>query len=277
MSHPLLGLVEGTSITTPAGEIPVETLRIGDVVATLHGGNLAIKWRGQRTTDTAIHIRRGALDDGIPAADLTLAPGHCLYLDGALIPAAKLVNGVTITRQTSATPQKYYHIEFAEHELIFAQNCPVESLSENDFHAQFENFADYRPPPLAGPAVLCLPRVQDGFVLQAAQRRLAERAGIPDVVKENGPLRGFVDHAGPVLVTGWAQCETQPEELVCLDIVVNGERVLRALANLYRPDLQSAGLGSGNHGFIVELPEEILGTPEVRRSLDQTPLPRSRS
>jgi hypothetical protein len=124
-----------------------------------------------------------------------------------------------------------------------------------------------------GAPVMCLPRLEDGFVLQAIQRRLAERAGLPPAEVFNGPLRGFVDQAGPEIVADWAQCETQPEEPVCLDILADGKRLLRALANRYREDLHQAGLGSGSHSFKVQLPAGTFGTVEVRRTFDQTPLP----
>jgi hypothetical protein len=72
------------------------------------------------------------------------------------------------------------------------------------------------------------------------------------------------------VVAGWAQSETNPETPVCLDILVDGKRVMLALANRYRADLQKAGLGSGKHSFEVELPVGVFGRVEVRRSADQS-------
>jgi hypothetical protein len=118
-----------------------------------------------------------------------------------------------------------------------------------------------------------LPRVEDGFHLQAIQRRLAARAGVKTPSeRQGGRLRGFVDQAGPRTVSGWAQDELQPERPVCLDILVDGKRVMRALANRYRADLREAGLGSGKHSFEVQLPAGISGDVEVRRSADQAEL-----
>ena len=54
--------------------------------------------------------------------------------------------------------------------------------------------------------------------------------------------------------------------------VVDGRRVLRALANRYRADLREAGVGSGKHSFEVRLPAGVSGRVEVRRSADQAPL-----
>jgi autotransporter passenger strand-loop-strand repeat protein len=276
----------GTRIATPAGDLPVEALQIGDLVLTLHGGTRAVKWLGRRSYDAAfltehadmrpIRITRDAIEEGVPARDLLVSSGHGICLDGGLVPAFRLVNGVTILREAAREPVLYIHVELDEHEILFAEGCPAESFFENDFRGYFDNADEYQtlyPYPSAGAPVMCLPRLEDGFVLQAIQRRLAERAGLPPVEASNGPLRGFVDQAGPEIVSGWAQCESQPEEPVCLDIWVGGKRVLRALANRYREDLHQAGLGSGNHSFKVQLPAETHGTVEVRRTYDQTPLP----
>jgi hypothetical protein len=269
----------GTQILTPSGEAGVEALAIGDVVETLHGGRQNIKWIGRRhcaeTSGMPIRFEKDALDDGIPAAVLRVSPGHGICIDGVLIPAGRLVNGVTITQEGAAAAVAYYHIELAEHEVLFANACPAESFHDERYRTQFDNFVEYQAlfPHKPAPAVPCLERLEDGFVLHAIQHRLAERAGLPPVVPDHGPLRGFLDQAGPVIVTGWAQCVTQPEEPVCLDILVDNVRILRALANRYRDDLRLAGLGSGNHGFFVQLPEDFSGIVEVRRTFDQAVLP----
>jgi hypothetical protein len=186
------------------------------------------------------------------------------------------LNGVTITQAKLNRTVHYFDLELDEHEVLIADGCPAESFFDEVFRNDFENASEFHalyPTPRPFPAVECLPRLEDGFVLQAIQQRLGERAGLPPAEILEGPLRGFVDRAGPLTVTGWAQCETQPEEPVCLDIIVDGKRVLRALANRYRKDLRDAGLGSGKHSFIAELPEETSGIVEVRRTIDQALLP----
>ena len=275
----------GTRIATPSGEIAVEALQIGDRVETLHGGVRPVKWIGRRSYDAAflalheemrpIRIARDAIEDGVPARDLLVSAGHGICLEGGLVPAFRLINGVTILRDEVPEPTLYYHVELDEHEVLLAEGCPAESFFEDDFRGHFENADEYRalyPEARPEPAVRCLPRLEDGFVLQAIQRRLAERAGLPHAEVLNGPLRGFVDRVGPAIVSGWAQCTTQPEEPVCLDILVDGKRLLRALANRYREDLHQAGLGSGNHSFEVHLPQGTTGPIEVRRTFDQAPL-----
>jgi hypothetical protein len=85
-------------------------------------------------------------------------------------------------------------------------------------------------------------------------------------------LRGFVDRAGPEVVSGWAQSETYTEIPVSLVVLVDGRRVASVLADRFRADLRAAGLGSGKHAFEVVLPTGVRGRVEVRRTLDQAPL-----
>ena len=169
----------------------------------------------------------------------------------------------------------YIHLEFEDHEVIFANSCPAESFIDDNCRNQFQNAAEYYalyPEHEAARRDNCLPRIEEGFHLQAMQRRLAARAGVKTSSDQSGPLRGFVDHAGPKVVSGWAQNELQPEAPVCLDILVDGKRLMRVLANRYRADLREAGMGSGKHSFEAQLPAGIFGRIEVRRSFDQADL-----
>ena len=271
----------GTSIRTVRGPVPIEALRIGDQVATLHGPAQPIKWIGRRSYDgrfvagqvlmLPVCVKRHAIAPGVPARDLYLSPGHALYLDGVLLPVWLLVNGTSITQAAAADSVTYLHLEFDTHEVIFAEDCPAESFVDDRCRNQFANAAEHRalyPDDPATPPPLCAIRVEDGFVLQAIQARLAARAGLQPPAAMHGPLRGFVDQDGPVVVAGWAQDLTQPERPVCLDILAGGRRLQHVLANRYRPDLRQAGLGSGKHGFAFTLPPHAAGMLEVRRAVD---------
>lgn len=56
---------------------------------------------------------------------------------------------------------------------------------------------------------------------------------------------------------------------VYLDVLVDGRRLTRIMANRYRADLRLAGLGSGSCSFSVAVPAEVGPDGiEVRRAVD---------
>jgi hypothetical protein len=145
--------VRGTLIRTIRGEMPVESLMIGDEVVTLDGSARAIKWIGRRTFSTRfvkassrvvpVLIRAGAIAPGVPCRDLRVSPEHALWVDGVLVPAAELVNGRTILRDMSGDTIDYYHIELDEQGLIFADGAPAETFVNHDSRKMFANWRDY--------------------------------------------------------------------------------------------------------------------------------------
>ena len=275
----------GTRIATPRGKRPVESLRIGDEVLTLHGGAQAIKWIGKRAYAAPfakgdfirpLIIHANALAAGVPCADLRLSPGHALFLAGGLVPAWRLLNGVSITQAAPGEPVEYVHIELEAQEIIFAEDCPVESFHGAPFRSQFHNAAEFsRLYPDALDHSPCLPRLESGFALAALQAQLNAHAGLPPPSQALGPLRGYVDIAGPDSVAGWAQDFGAPERPVVLDILCKGQRLGRVLANAYREDLRAARLGSGCHGFSLPLAPPAAGPVSVRRAQDGAALPRT--
>jgi hypothetical protein len=277
--------VAGTRILTARGEVAVEALRIGDSLKTLHAGEQKIKWIGTRSYDgrfiagnkaaLPIRIKRGAIEADVPARDLFVSPGHAICIDGVLVHASRLVNGVSVTQVDRVDNVTYYHIEMANHEVIFAENCGAETFLGEDFRRQFQNVAEFAAlyPGEAAPEAMCLPRLEGGFQLHAIQQRLAARAGIDiSAAPVLGPLRGYVDQAGPKICSGWVQDILAPEAPVCLDITADGRGIGRILANFYRADLYEAGLGSGCHGFSFLLPPGIAGRIDAVRAADGTRL-----
>jgi hypothetical protein len=98
----------GTRIRTVNGEVAVEELAEGDLVVTASGKQRPIRWIGRRSYKgyfvrgnrdvLPIRIKAGALADNVPSRDLCVSPLHAMLLDGYLIPAFKLVNGVTVVQ-----------------------------------------------------------------------------------------------------------------------------------------------------------------------------------
>jgi hypothetical protein len=149
----------GTSIATPAGERAVETLGIGDVITTADGGTAPVRWIGRRTLHAdgetgyrfadplvyqPIRIRAGALGDALPVRDLLVSMDHAVLIDGLLVQAGALVDGVCVIRE-SRLPESftYYHIELADHALVLAEGVPAETFVDNVMRMGFDNWAEH--------------------------------------------------------------------------------------------------------------------------------------
>jgi hypothetical protein len=148
--------LRGTSILTPTGEVCVEDLQIGDLVGTAHGRAMPVKWIGRTLHKRSglswnpdvvpIRISRHALDDRTPHRDLYLSPGHALFIDGALILAKFLVNGISIVPVPPADGEviEYFHVMLESHEVILAEGAPAETyLPGGGNHEHFTNFAEF--------------------------------------------------------------------------------------------------------------------------------------
>ncbi|MCB4771492.1 Hint domain-containing protein [Ancylobacter sp. Lp-2] len=173
----------GTLIATPAGEVAIETLRIGDAVLTSNGTARPVRWLARQTVSTLfadsmkvmpVRIEAGALGDSLPARDLFVSPDHALLVDGVLVQAGALVNGVSIVRHAEMPKSfTYYHVELADHSLILAEGVPAETFVDNVTRRRFDNWQEAPEAPIAE---LDLPRVKSARQLPAALRaRLAER------------------------------------------------------------------------------------------------------
>ena len=157
----------GTRIATPSGEVPVETLRRGDLVLTADGRALPVRFLGQQTlttmftnrNDLPIRIVAGALGECLPTRDLFVSPAHAIAFDDVLVQAGALVNGTTISQVTTMPPSfAYYHVEVAEHVLLLAEGVATESFIDSITPSLFHNSGE-RPnlPPIPE---LDMPRAQ---------------------------------------------------------------------------------------------------------------------
>ena len=264
----------GTAIRTTSGDVAVEALSIGDRVVTASGAERPIKWIGKRSyagrfangnADVLpVCFKAGSISDNVPARDLWVSPKHAMSLDGVLIAAERLVNGVTITQATEVDEVSYWHIELDSHDVLIAEGAPSESFVDDNSRAMFHNaqeFAELYPEAEQQPAVYCAPRVQDGHTLHAVWTRLAERAGIAVANNDDlGELTGeVVLHNGKL--TGWARNAAHPKAPVCLDLIADGVLVGRVLAR----DEQA-------HGQVFSLPippvAEGASSLVLRRSAD---------
>ena len=132
--------VKGTRILTENGEVAIEDLAEGDLVVTAGNGLVPLRWIGQRTVSASgafapIVISKGALGN---TRDLAVSPAHRMVVsdarvsalfceDEVLVAAKSLVDGDRIYRKTGGTVT-YFHILFDEHEVVFANGAPSESM-----------------------------------------------------------------------------------------------------------------------------------------------------
>ena len=138
---------------------------------TMTGEARAIKWIGRRSYGgrfvmgrkdiLPICIKAGALDDNVPRRDLWISPHHAMYLEGVLIEARDLVNGVSIVQAERVEKVEYFHIELDSHDVIIAEGALSESFIDDDSRGMFHNapniarFIRMRPTPRAR---YCAPR-----------------------------------------------------------------------------------------------------------------------
>jgi len=269
----------GTRIATPTGEVAVEDLQIGDLVATTSGVAKPVKWIGRRSYSVAavaghsnlrpVLIRKDALGAGLPQRDLVVSPMHALLVDEALVPAAALVNELSIVRLASTGAVEYIHVELDQHEMIFAEGQPAETFVDDNSRAMFENVSEYYD--LYGFAESSLgfsvPRLEEGYQLEAIRRRIAGQA---PRMSAPGVIAGHVEQLADGMLEGWVMDRANPTAPVELEVLVDGETVATVLANRYRPDLDRADIAGGRCGFSVAMPAsaEHLAQVEVRRASD---------
>ncbi len=143
----------GTAIACPGGERLVEDLAVGDLVLTADGTARPVRFVGRQTFTTLfadplrtrpVCIKAGALGAGLPRRDLRLSPDHAILLDGVLVQAGALVDGVDVTRLADL-PERftYFHVELEDHALILAEGMPAETFVENVTRRRFDNHAEF--------------------------------------------------------------------------------------------------------------------------------------
>lgn len=290
----------GTRIATPSGETNVESLAIGDLVLTADGTAQPVKWLGRRSYSERfaagkthllpIRFAPLSLGNGRPRRTLRVSPAHAMLIDGVLIPAAALINGVSIVQETAETRIDYIHVELARHSVIFAEGAASETYVDDNNRAMFHNLADYEsrygatPPE---PAAYITTRIESGPVLHAIRTRLAALAGIAPPPADHGPLHGWLERieteapetvdVGPTpqsWAVGWAAAPDHPGVPVCFELLHHGRVIHRGLATIHRPDVEDAGHGSGRCGFRIPVPPGTrLADLAFRRIADHAILP----
>jgi Sulfotransferase family len=68
---------------------------------------------------------------------------------------------------------------------------------------------------------------------------------------------GFVELLAEHQVRGWAFDEATPDRHLPVAVTLDGVQIGAAIADLARPDLRTAGIGAGDHGFHLTFPQPI--------------------
>jgi hypothetical protein len=143
--------LRGTLILTSRGDVPVERLRAGDLVATKFGGLRPIRWIGTQSFDgrfagratAPIRFARGSLGGGMPSCDLFVSPGHAILVGDVLAHAGALVNGETITQEKVRGAIEYFHLDLGLHDCVLANGAWAESYFEDRNRDSFYNAAEF--------------------------------------------------------------------------------------------------------------------------------------
>ena len=144
-----------TRIATPEGEVAVQDLKIGDMIRTESGREIAVKWVGRQTVSTRfgaaerlmpVRFAAGSLGGGLPQSDLTVTADHAMLVGGVLCHAGALVNGSSIIQVPLAEMgDRYtvYHVETEEHEILFTNGAMAETFIDNVSRRVFDNYAEF--------------------------------------------------------------------------------------------------------------------------------------
>jgi len=88
-------------------------------------------------------------------------------------------------------------------------------------------------------------------------------------------IGGFLDHAEPDQVMGWAIERERPDEHLVIDVYCSGRHLGSTIADKYRPGLAKGGIGDGDHGFAFRFATPLepaeLGAVIVRARSESNP------
>ncbi|MEP3918211.1 Hint domain-containing protein [Ascidiaceihabitans sp.] len=139
----------GALIETAHGPRPVEALQAGDEICVAKGGTKPLRWVRASHVDVRalarnpklapVRICAGALGEGLPKRDLLVSRQHRMLVRSrvsermfgtkeALIAAIRLTELPGIYVDEATCEVEYFHILFDEHEIIWAEGAPSESL-----------------------------------------------------------------------------------------------------------------------------------------------------
>lgn len=140
------GIAAACRVLAEDGYRAIETLRPGDRVRTVLGHEVTwatIEQVGRRSVvlsrtsraNCPVRVRRSAIADGVPSCDVLLAPDHAIHLGGKLYRVGDLVNGGSILFEAHSQYAVYYGLVLRGHDILLAENLPIESLLPDSIFA----------------------------------------------------------------------------------------------------------------------------------------------
>jgi len=182
--------LKDTLILTPEGKKKIQELNINDEILNHDQKSIKIKWIGKQiinpvfaklNKELPIKISANAIDINIPERDLFLSPDHSIFLEGLMINAKALVNGHTIYQVSEWKDDvEYYHIMTENHEIIYSEGVPSETLHLND-EIQLNKFINAYELKEAFPNRLFMERINLPFIQYPRQ--------VPQFIKNKLQLR----------------------------------------------------------------------------------------
>lgn len=147
----ILCFTRDTLIETVTGPRPVQDLAIGDMIRTKDHGLQPLRWIGRKTCDLRnqngaqtdhrpYRLPRSTFGPDLPDRDLFLSPQHRIAIDAPhaellfdqselLVPVKHLRSSGKVTGLPSV---EYFHLMFDQHQVVYANGLPCESLYPGD-------------------------------------------------------------------------------------------------------------------------------------------------
>ena len=254
--HNTVCFLSGTRIATDHGEVAVEALTVGTMVATREAGETVFRpvtWVGRRAVDVSrmrgnvdvhpVRVRTGAFAGNVPHRDLLVTPEHCVFVDGKLVPARMLVNGGSIIADTSISKYEFFHVELDRHSILIAEGLETESYLDTGNRAMFANVASVGTGPSfsvdAGHDVwatkAAAPLAVDRETVEPIWRRLAERSALIGLGADAGLELETDPELCVVTGTGVTIYPKTRDGRVYSFVVPSDARSMRLVSNASRP------------------------------------------
>jgi len=137
---PTICFFEGTRILTPNGDVPVEDLRVGDMVMTLDDGPQPVLWINRRemrfpsgaSKYKPYRVQPNALGDGLPRRPLKVSRQHRFLIERddeeVLAPAAGLQPIRGVSQMRNCKRAVFFALLLPKHAVVMAEGAYAESF-----------------------------------------------------------------------------------------------------------------------------------------------------